>query len=321
MVSSSGIDGSGVRESLGLSHQALVYRNDVGYLNTIVPFVRDGIAAGEPVAVALPGVRLAAVRRALGTADATAVDLVDMAEVARNPTGIIGGLLRPFADGYTGHVRLVGEPIWSDRTSTEYLAALEHEALINDAFDGRRATILCPYDATTLAPSIIADAAATHPELIDEHGPHASGTYVPAGVVAGCNRPLTPPPDVPAFGFDLHTLAEARRYATAHAECYGIARHRLEDVAVVVGELTANSVQHGGGSGTLRVWREQDPEDGDSVVCQVDDAGRHTDPLAGRVPPPPDRLGGRGLFLVNRLSDLVRTHRGSDHTATRVWFR
>ncbi|WP_255375787.1 anti-sigma factor RsbA family regulatory protein [Saccharomonospora sp. CUA-673] len=316
------IAGSDVRGCLGFAHEALFYRDTRAYLDTIVPFVRDGLAAGEPVAVAVPGPQLTTLRGALGGTDAAAVHMLDMTEVGRNPTGIIGGVLRSFADRYEGRVRLVGEPIWSARTSIEYLAALEHEALINDAFAGRDATILCPYDVSTLAPSTIADAAATHPELIDERGPHPSDSYAPGAVVAGCNRPLPAPVDVEAFRFDLGTLSEARRFAASRAEACGLRGNRIDDVAVAVGELSANSIQHAGGSGVLRVWREHDPAVGtDALVCQVDDAGRHSNPLAGRVPASPDQLGGRGLLLVNRIADLLRTYRGPDHTATRIWFR
>ncbi|WP_253864096.1 anti-sigma factor RsbA family regulatory protein [Prauserella halophila] len=298
------------------SHEALLYRDEDAYLNVITAFVAGGVENGEPVALALPTDRLVAVERVLGDI-AAEVTLVDMTEAGRNPPAILGGVLRSFADSRAGRVRIVGEPIWPERSAAAYTAAVEHEALINELFAGVPAMILCPYDASRLDRSVIDDAAATHPDLIDETGRYHSEAYDPHAVIDGCNRPLPVPAGAPAFRFDLHTLAEARRFATAHAECHGIARERLKDVASVAGELTANSVQHGGGSGTLWVWHE--PSTG-AVVCQVDDTGRHTDLFAGRVPVPPDQFGGRGLLLVNRIADLVRTYRGAAHTATRVWF-
>ena len=56
------------------------------------------------------------------------------------------------------------------------------------------------------------------------------------------------------------------------------------------------------------------------MVCEVADGGRITDPLAGRLPPPRDRRGGRGLLLVNLVSDLVRIHTGGGGTTIRCWF-
>ncbi|MCZ9342699.1 ATP-binding protein, partial [Streptomyces sp. TRM76130] len=55
-------------------------------------------------------------------------------------------------------------------------------------------------------------------------------------------------------------------------------------------------------------------------VCEVRDAGRLADPLAGRRPAARDQRGGRGLLLVNLVSDLVRVHTGPDGTTVRCWF-
>ena len=89
---------------------------------------------------------------------------------------------------------------------------------------------------------------------------------------------------------------------------------RLPDLALVVAELTTNSVVHGGGSGTPRLWAEDT-----HIVCEVTDGGRLTDPLAGRRPAPPARIGGRGLLLVNSLSELVRVHSGERGTTVRSY--
>src|SRR5690606_18971591 len=98
-------------------HPALFYRDDQEYLDGTVPFVREGLACGEPVAVAVPGDRLRLIRDALG-ADAEAVRLLDMREAGRNPGRIIPGVLRAFADALpAGHrARIVGEPVWAGRT-------------------------------------------------------------------------------------------------------------------------------------------------------------------------------------------------------------
>jgi hypothetical protein len=41
-------------------------------------------------------------------------------------------------------------------------------------------------------------------------------------------------------------------------------------------------------------------------VCEVRDAGRIEDPMVGRERTPLDRDGRRGLWMVNRLCDLVQ---------------
>lgn len=46
--------------------------------------------------------------------------------------------------------------------------------------------------------------------------------------------------------------------------------------------------------------------DRESVICEVCDAGRIMDPLAGRRRPAKDPVGGRGLWIANQLCELVQ---------------
>lgn len=299
-------------------HPALFYRNTEDYLAALLPFVHEGLAAGDPVAVAVPGENLRLIRDALGAA-ADTVRLLDMREAGRNPGRIIPGVLRAFADAQPAgrRVRIVGEPIWAGRTETEYPACVQHEALINAAFAGRVATILCPYDVRRLDERVLADAYATHPTVIPcGAGPERdSGGYAPDAVVARYNEPLPAVPDVQPLSFDADSLSEVRHLATAEGVRLGLAGLGLENLTLVTAELTTNSVVHGGGAGVLRVWGE----DG-YVVCEVRDKGWLADPLAGRRPVVVDQRGGRGLLLVNLVADLVRVHTGEEGTTVRCWF-
>jgi anti-sigma regulatory factor (Ser/Thr protein kinase) len=63
----------------------------------------------------------------------------------------------------------------------------------------------------------------------------------------------------------------------------------------------------------VRTWREPD-----AVVCEVSDSGAIADPLAGRVEPRPDQLGGRGLWVANHLCDLVQIRSSPSGTVARV---
>ncbi|MFD5818648.1 anti-sigma factor RsbA family regulatory protein [Streptomyces sp. NPDC127038] len=291
-------------------HPALIYRDDLEYVHQMTRFIADGVAAGEPVAVAVPARRLALVRDALGPLG-DPVRWIDMEQAGRNPGRIIPTVLRAFADAHTGvHVRIVGEPIWAGRTAVEYPACVQHEALINRAFAGRDVTILCPYDARALAPDVIADAHGTHPVVIGAGRSCVSSSYDPDAVLARFNLELPHQPGAAAFRFDAELLPAARDFALAEARARGMSEARLQDLNLVVAELTTNSVVHGGGSGTLRVWAEDD-----RIVCETRDKGRLSDPLAGRRPVRPDRIGGRGLLLVHFLSDLVRMH-GDDRGTT-----
>src|SRR5687768_6954558 len=70
------------------AHPALFYRGSDEYLAGTVPFIAEGLAAGEPVAVAVPGSQLALLRAELGAA-AEQVLMLDMTREGRNPGRII----------------------------------------------------------------------------------------------------------------------------------------------------------------------------------------------------------------------------------------
>lgn len=298
-------------------HPALFYGDEDEYLAGTVPFVQEALDAGEPVAVAVPGENLRLIRAALG-AGAGSVRLLDMREAGRNPGRILPGVLLAFADAQPPgrRVRIVGEPVWAGRTAAEYPACVQHEALINAAFQGREVTVLCPYDTTRLDTRAVADAYATHPTYLTagSSAPRTSSAYAPEAVLAHYDRPLPPAPGLPV-AFDVGSLPAARHLATDAAARFGLTGSRLDDLALAVAELTTNSVVHGGGSGTVEVWAE----DG-QVLCEVRDKGCLTDPLAGRRPALRDRSGGRGLLLVNLVADLVRVHTAPSGTTIRCWF-
>ena len=297
-------------------HPALLYRNDEEYLAGTVPFVQDGLAAGEPVAVAVPGPNLELIRQALG-ADAQRVLLRDMTAAGRNPGRIIPTVLLAFANAHPGRrVRLIGEPIWAGRSPVEYPACAQHEALINAAFTGRPATILCPYNTELLDPEWVTDAYTTHPVIWDGSGRFDSTDYDdPTVIAARFNRPLPrPPADAATTTVDLFTLPAVRRFVAEHADRAGLAPDRVADLTIAVSELAANAVKHGGGTGEIALWTEPD-----RLVCQVTDRGYLSHPLAGRIPVPADALtGGRGLLLVHQLCDLVRVHTTPAGTTTRI---
>src|SRR5437762_12076479 len=110
------------------THEALFYRDDREYLEGITRFLAPAIAAGEPVALVLPGPKLELARTCLG--DVGHKKLLDMTEVGRNPGRILPVIdrLRAELRGQTLHY--VGEPLWPGRRCEEIREAVRHEALI-----------------------------------------------------------------------------------------------------------------------------------------------------------------------------------------------
>ncbi|MFB8008678.1 anti-sigma factor RsbA family regulatory protein [Nocardia sp. NPDC056000] len=285
-------------------HPAFFYRDSHEYLSGTMEFIRAGLANAEPVAVAVPAENLDLLRDALG-ADAGAVRLLDMSVAGRNPGRIIPGVLRAFTDRHPdSRVRIIGEPIWAGRSALEYPACAQHEALINTAFAGRAATMLCPYDIARLDPGVLDDALMSHPTSIDTGVESISPSYDPDRVVAVYNQALPEPPAAAGvLDFDEASLADIRYAATEFARDAGMSSERGTDLELAVAEATTNSVVHGGGRGIFALWSA-----GRQIICQVRDRGYIADPLAGRLPVPGFHRGGRGLLLVNQLCDLVRMH-------------
>lgn len=302
------------RRDDGFAHPALFYRGTAEYLEGTVAFVRAGLAAGEPVALAVPGPNLRLILTELGT-DADRVRLLDMTRAGRNPGRMIPNVLRTFADSYPrGRVRIIGEHQWTGRTPREYPACVQHEALISIALAGRPVTMLCPYDAERVGPRTLADAEAHHPWVIDASGERLSAGFAPERVDPDGHQ-LCEPPTGTGFSFDATNQALAGQFACDHATRLGLGGDHSE-LKLIVGELVARSLVHGAGTGTLRIWAQRG-----YLVCEVRHSGHINDPLADRPLADPRRPDGRGLLLVNHLSDLVEQHACQQGTTTRVYLK
>ena len=103
--------------------------------------------------------------------------------------------------------------------------------------------------------------------------------------------------------FDIDHLGRLRSTAATVAADASLQDERAADLVLAVNELATNSICHGGGQGTLVMWRE-----GGTLLCEVRDSGHipegtfHHD--AER--PDPDAMSGRGLWLVDQLCDAMQ---------------
>ena len=83
----------------GFHHEAFFYAGDEEFLAEAVPYLEEGVAAGETVLVVLPEPRLRMVRESMGAA-AEAMEFWSMAVVGRNP----GRLIAAWRD-FLGYLR------------------------------------------------------------------------------------------------------------------------------------------------------------------------------------------------------------------------
>ena len=298
-------------------HEALLYAGADEYLAATVAFVAEGVAAGEPVMVAVPEPRLSDVRDALGDVGRD-VSFADMARIGANPAHIIP-VWREFLDRHgrgSQPLRGIGEPIWADRGPDELVEGQRHETLLNVAFAGSGAwRLLCPYDTAALDPSVVDEARRSHP-FVSQAGTRSVSDDCQDLDAMGrpFDAPLpAPPATADSVDFVAITLPSVRRFVVRLAAGAGLRPPRLDDLTLSVHEMAANSVRHGGGSGVVRGWA-----DGARVVFEVADRGRVVDPLAGRRKPGIDGVHGRGLWMAHQLCDLVQLRTFAGGTTVRL---
>ena len=299
----------------GFRHLALLYRGAADYLSALQGFVQGALARAEPVLVAVPQRKVSWLRQELPRAER--VTFEDMTELGRNPARIIPSVSAFVGSHSRQRVHSVVEPVWPERSADELREACRHEALLNMAFADVAATIMCTYDLAGLPESVITSAASTHPSLIRNGREQPSSSYLqPPGMPADCDLPFSPPPasaEILTYDRDLRPV---RAVVTEAAQRAGLAAERITDLVIAVSEVAANTLRHTAAGGTAYLWHTAG-----ELVCQVSDTGMIADPLAGRRMPVGDLPGGKGLWLVNQMCDLVEVRTSPAGTTIRLHMR
>jgi anti-sigma regulatory factor (Ser/Thr protein kinase) len=282
----------------GFEHDAFVHASDADLVQRAAAFLTEGPAAGETIVAVLPPERIAVVRDALGPAHHE-VRFIDMTVAGGNPARLIP-FWRNLLEKHPGPVRGLGEPAYPGRSAAAYEEVLLHEALSDIAFaDDRSFRLCCAYDASV---------------GIDPTATHAGGDAFAEKVF---RTALDAVPDrAERWEFGPDELGQVRQWLSGQAASHGVSRDRLEDLSLALHEVCTNSIRFGGGRGTLAVWIASG-----ALICDVTDRGRIDDLLVGRVLPPLDGLGGRGVWLANQLCDLVQLRSGDDFTQVRLHTR
>jgi anti-sigma regulatory factor (Ser/Thr protein kinase) len=301
------------------SHEVMFYAGRREFAERCAAFIREGLAADEPVLVMVTADKIDLLRAELG-ADADRVSFADMADAGRNPARIISAWSDYAADHLaTGRpLRGIGEPIWAGRSPDELVECEHHESLLNLAFgDAGGFRLLCPYDTSALPSKVIEEARRNHPLVLEGAALRECGAYREPDT-SGPARKSLPPPRAASLElvFGKTTLHTVRRFIAHHGAAYSLDADRADDLVVAVNEAATNSVRYGGGEGVVRVWCEAD-----ALVCEVRDRGRIDEPLVGRLRPPKAADGGRGLWMANQLCDLVQLRSRRNGTVVRLHMR
>jgi MEDS: MEthanogen/methylotroph, DcmR Sensory domain len=303
------------RSQQSYRHEAFMWRDPDDYASVLGPFVKDGLAAGEAVMVAVVRRHASWLRQSLGT-QARKVKFVDMAKLGRNPARIIPAWQK-FVDQHSGYgrpVRGIGEPIWAGRRPEEILECQLHEALLNVAVDPKIPLwLICPYDLRALDPSVIKEAHRSHPAVMDGDSYQGNSQYGGrAHVEAMFGSDLPELDGKPAeYTFTRESVDRVFNIVTLEAYGAGLWSDKVTELAATARRLASCSVRRGAMDGTIRMWDAPH-----ALICEVSDKTMIDDVLTGRrALVSSDR---DGLSSANRKCDLVQLRSTDSGTTVRL---
>jgi transcriptional regulator with XRE-family HTH domain len=164
-----------------VGHRVLIYESDDEFVIQVARFLAEGIERSESVLAVTTIAHLDLLRDALGDS-ARRVEFKDTVDWYQTPTDAVEryrSFVRERYESGAQWVRIIGDPVWPDRTMAEVNAWTCYESLVNLFFASSPATILCTYDARSLPTEILADAHRTHPQVTSAGEADASPDYRP----------------------------------------------------------------------------------------------------------------------------------------------
>jgi len=295
----------------GHFHEAGFYRSDAEFRALIVPFVEDGLAAGQPVIIGYDD-RKASLLRSWLPSTAGVTFITDNALYAR-PAKAIASYWKIFeqhiAAGAT-RIRIAGD-VPHEGNGGRFAGWDCYESAINTVWDQFPVLSRCLYDATTAAPRVLDIARRTHPYIALPSGQvQENGRYQrPADF-----QPLPSDPEplerAPlALEVTDPSAAQIRRAVTSigHGQ---VPAPILQDLEIGASEAVSNAWRHGRPPVTVRIWAASG-----RIVVHVHDTGPGpANPLAGLLPAwASPEFEHSGLWLIRTLdldTALIRSPDG-----------
>ena len=289
-------------------HVGAVVDSPAAVVQSLVPFVDEGLRAGDLVVLATPADTATAILDVLGErAGPVETDRRIALVGTRAPDAF--GLTRTYLDraaaGGSGRLRIAAHVQRTDEP-LESREGERYEAAANIVLAGSPLSALCVYDRSTVSPALVASVERTHPMLLTDGVAGRNGGYVdPRAFV----RRLPLPREPVESGRPIFTVEDAATLpALRHALGAVLAAHvpdeeQRGDLHLAVSEVAANAFRHGTRPVSARVWADLE-----RMVCTITDGGHvFDDPIAGYVPAhgPDLSRGGMGLWLARKLWDSV----------------
>ncbi len=298
-------------------HEAVIHSSPADLACQLVPSITAVLDADGIVVAALDTAHREALRSALGGA-ADAVEFPDPAQVHSVPGFTVAVRWARTGRRVTrpgGRVLVVDQYIDGLACGPGHWARLDIG--LNVALSGLPVTVLCPYPENSPE---LGRMRATHPSVCGPSGSRANQGYRQPGDIVIDFPPPPPPelgPPLALLPFGAGTLAALRHCVGDLAATAGLDPDRVADLVLAVNEIASNSLEHGGGSGLVRLW----DTDGEVVAEVADAGGRMHVPFPGIVLPPPDGARGRGLWLASELCDVLAVWSDDSRTIIRMHIR
>ncbi len=303
-----------------MEHDAFLYKSDDEFAAGMGPFALDGLAAGEAV-VAVTGSANAGILRDLLGDDAHRVRFIDADQWYRRPARTVAAyhrLVGDCVDAGASRVRVIGEVVFGSE-AREHAEWTRYESVLNRAFAGAAAWIVCPYDERRLPARVVEDARRTHPWVIHGGRRSPSPEFVsPEELVPGIVPPASSDGARPLLeivpGDDL---AGVRAEVDQAVRAEGLAGDGAQSLVLGLNEVLTNALRYGGGIERVVLLRSRR-----ALHCEVMDRGSGPlDPLVGFLPPDLTAEGGFGLWIARQLCDEVEINPGPQGTVVRLSMR
>lgn len=295
-------------------HGACVYDSDQQFLQTAVPFLAEGLAAGDPVLAVTTPANLELIGAALGPRGGE-VDYAESAFFGRRPPQRVAAFYRYWKNHASGtgggnRVRILAEPVWAGRSTREIAAWTRMESALNVVLAPASISMICAYDTRAVGPGIVSGALRTHPAQIAGSRLSPSADFTdPAEFVRSCDSGTLPDPpaDAAAFLFD-GDLRELRRFTAGRAAAYEVTGERADTLILAVSEVGAYLKNQHPGTAAVRAWEQPG-----AVVCDFRQPGVSvSDPFLGLRPARLEPSAGDGLWLANQVCDRMEIRSGAD---------
>ena len=304
----------------GYAHDALLFDTDDRLIDVAVPFLLEGLAAGEAAVVATAPRTADVLRDAVDGHPLVHVLARGDVYRPRTPTAIT--TFRRLAEQRTSEgatrVRVVGEADFG-RTERDWLEWQRYEAVINHALAAWPLWGLCVYDTQRLPEQILDSALRTHSGVVTSAGRAPNPRFMqPAEYLGTLPVPAEALEDTEPrlTALDVTDFIDLRHRVAAELATVAGSRDAIDDYLLAVDEMSSNAARHGRPPIDLRLWTAPD-----RIVCTIADRGPGwDDPFAGYGPAHGEDLsrGGMGLWLARQLCDHVDITTDAEGTRVRL---